>query len=82
MTTEWVQRVVDCHVARNASLGHIVPEMPNCPLVVKGAQARVTSTGNGFAVEIRSSDPAGAQEILARAQRLVLSGVAGNGTAP
>ena len=28
MTAEWLQRVVDCHLARNSSLGHIVPEMP------------------------------------------------------
>jgi hypothetical protein len=69
MTAEWLQRVVDCHVARNAALGHVVPEMPNCPLVPKGVQARVTSTGNGFAVAIRSDDPTVAQEILARARR-------------
>jgi len=70
MTAEWLQRVVDCHVARNASLGHVVPEMPNCPLVPNGAQARVTSTGSGFAVAIRSDDPATARDILARAERL------------
>jgi hypothetical protein len=71
MTAEWLQRVVDCHLARNASLGHVVPEMPNCPLVPKGVTATTTSTGNGFAVSIRSSDPATAKEILVRAQRLV-----------
>lgn len=70
MTAEWLQRVVDCHLARNASLGHAVPEMPNCPLVPNGAQARVTSTGNGFAVAIRSDDTATAREILSRAERL------------
>ncbi len=70
MTTEWLQRVVDCHLARNAALGHTVPEMPNCPLVPKGAEARVSSTGSGFAVAIRSEDEQTAREILARAQRL------------
>jgi hypothetical protein len=70
MTSEWLQRVVDCHLARNASLGHEVPEMPNCPLVPRGAQARVHSAGDGFAVEIRSDDAATAREILARAKRL------------
>ena len=70
MTAEWLQRVVDCHLARNASLGHVVPEMPNCPLVPNGAQARVSSTGNGFAIAIRSDDSATAREILSRAQRL------------
>ena len=73
MTAEWLQRAVDCHIARNASLGNVVPEMPNCPLVPAGVQARVTSTGSGFAVEIRSDDPAAAADVLARAQRLVPS---------
>lgn len=70
MTAEWLQRVVDCHLARNASLGHVVPEMPNCPLVPEGASAMVSSTGRGFAVAIRSNDPAVAKEILGRAERL------------
>lgn len=71
MTAEWLQRIVDCHVARNASLGHMVPEMPNCPLVPNGVQARVSSTGNGFAVVVQSNDVDIAQEILARATRLL-----------
>ncbi len=70
MTAEWLQTVVDCHLARNASLGHVVPEMPDCPLVPNGVQARVTSTGHGFAVEIRSDSAATAREILSRAERL------------
>lgn len=70
MTAEWLQRVVDCHLARNAALGHVVPEMPSCPLVPRGVAARVRSSGNGFAVEIKANDAATAREILARAQRL------------
>jgi hypothetical protein len=77
MTAEWLQRVVDCHLARNASLGHAMPEMPDCPLVPRGAQARVRSTGDGFAVEIRSDDEATAREILERAKRLRPDAVAG-----
>jgi hypothetical protein len=71
MTAEWLQRVVDCHVARNASMGFDMPEMSFCPLAVKGARAKVASTGNGFAVTVESDDPAAAQEILRRAQALV-----------
>lgn len=70
MTAEWLQRVVDCHLARNASLGHDMPEMSYCPLVPKGVAARVTSTGNGFAVTIQSDDSATAQEVWKRAQAL------------
>jgi len=70
MSAERLQLVVDCHLARNASLGHVVPEMPNCPLVPKGVEARVTAAGSGFAITIRSSDDATAREIFSRAQRL------------
>lgn len=69
MTAEWLQRIAECHIARNAGLGHVVPEMPNCPLVPKGVAARVTSAGNGFAVAIRADDLAVAQEVLDRARR-------------
>lgn len=71
MTAEWMQRLVDCHLARNSALGHVAPEMPNCQLVPKGVTARVKSAGDGFAVEVRSDDPATAREVLDRAERLV-----------
>jgi hypothetical protein len=71
MTAEWLQRVVDCHLARNASMGFGMPEMSFCPLAVKGARAKVTSTGNGFSVTVESNDRATAEEILRRAQALV-----------
>jgi hypothetical protein len=70
MTSQWLQRVVDCHIARNNSLGNNVPEMPNCPLVPKGITATVSSLGNGLTVRIESQDSATAQEVLRRAQSL------------
>jgi hypothetical protein len=70
LTAEWLQREVDCHLARNASLGHVAEAMPNCPLVPKGASAKVESTGSGFKVTVRSDDDASAKEILERATRL------------
>lgn len=80
MTAEWLQRVVDCHLARNAALGHVDPTMPDCPLVLKGVTATVKSTGNGFAVAMRSQDPAVASEILRRARLLIQTpGPQGNG---
>ena len=69
MTAQWLQRVVDCHLARNAALGHVVPTMPDCPLVPKGVSARVSSTRDGFAVAIRGADDAVAREVLERARR-------------
>lgn len=71
MTAEWLQRVVDCHLARNAALGHEVAEMPDCPLVPRGVSAHVSSTGSGFAVAIRASDDSTAKDLISRANRLV-----------
>lgn len=71
MTAEWLQRTVDCHLARAASLGHEMPEMPYCPLVPRGASARVSSVGNGFAVAIRGDDEASVAEVRRRAAALV-----------
>lgn len=70
LTEEWLQRIVDCHLARNAALGNEVPEMPYCPLVPRGAQASVRSVGDGFAVDIRADDPQTSAEIWRRAQHL------------
>ena len=70
MTAQWLQRVVDCHVARNAALGHDVPEMPYCPLVPKNVAAQVTATSAGFAVAVRSDDVDTAKEVLRRARTL------------
>lgn len=72
MTAEWLQRVVDCHLARNAAIGHeaAAAEMPYCPLTLRGAQARVRSVGDGFAVAIRGDDAETSKEILKRAESL------------
>ncbi len=70
MTAQWLQRVIDCHLARNAALGHDVPEMAYCPLVPRGVMARVSGTEAGFAVAIRADDSQTAQEVLKRARAL------------
>lgn len=71
MTTEWLQRVMDCQIARNAALGNDVPELRACLLVPRGVQANVTKTRDGFAVAIRAQDEATAKEILRRADLLL-----------
>ncbi len=70
MTAEWLQRVIDCHLARNAALGHSSPNMPDCPLVLRGVSAKVESSGRGFSVNVRADDRKTATEVLARATRL------------
>lgn len=71
MTGEWLQRVVDCHLARDAVLGDVAKKgMPYCPLVVPHVKATVRSLGNGFAVDITSDEENSVREIIARAERL------------
>ena len=72
MTAEWLQRVVDCHVARSAAAGFDMPEMSFCPLELKDVKATVASTGDGFAVNVSSENPATVAEIQKRAQALKL----------
>jgi hypothetical protein len=71
MTAEWLQRVLDCHLARAAAVGHDMPEMPYCPLVPKGVTAAVSRVDKGFDVDVSSDDPDVAREILARSRTLV-----------
>jgi len=70
LTAEWLQRIVDCHLARNNSVANDMPEMSDCPLAPKGVTATVRSAGAGFAVTVESNDPATAKEVLRRAQAL------------
>jgi hypothetical protein len=74
MTVEWLQRIVDCHLARASAVGHEMPEMSYCPLVLKKVKATVTSTGTGFAVAVTSDDPATVKEVIKRANALVAHG--------
>jgi hypothetical protein len=71
MTAQWLQRIVDCHIARNAALGYSVPEMPYCPLALKDVKAKVVATSTGFDVTVRSDNRDTANEIVRRTQALV-----------
>lgn len=82
MTAQWLQRVVDCHLARNAALGHDVPEMAYCPLVPKGASATVVANRAGFAVNIQGDTQESVQEILRRAQGLTQPSARPSGATP
>lgn len=73
LTAEWLQRVVDCHLARAASMGHSMPEMSYCPLEPKGVKAKVESAGNGFSVKVSGEDAATIAEIKKRAAALKAS---------
>lgn len=70
MTAEWLQRLVNCHLARAAASGYEMPGMEYCPLMLEGVTATVFSVGDGFAVDIRSDDPQTQEAILQRARAL------------
>lgn len=70
MTAEWLQRVVDCHLARNAVVGDSDGVMSYCPLAVPHVSAQVRSAGNGFEVDIRSDDKGSVKEVIKRVQAL------------
>lgn len=72
LTANELQRIVDCHLARNAAIGHDVAanEMAHCPLTERGARATVRALDKGFAVDVRGDDPSTAQAIWRRAQAL------------
>ncbi len=71
LTVEWLQRILDCHLARNVALGHDLPEMSYCPLVPAGVTATARPVAGGIAVDVQSGETAAAAEVLRRAQALV-----------
>jgi hypothetical protein len=72
LTAAELQRLVDCHLARNATIGYETAstEMERCLLTQRGAQASVRVLEAGFAVDVRADDPFAGQEIWRRAQAL------------
>ena len=70
LTQEHLQKIIDCHIARNDALGHNVPEMGYCPLVPRDVSAKVTSLESGLAVTIESTDKDAAREVRSRAEAL------------
>lgn len=71
LTAERLQHLVDCHIARAVAAGNNMPEMPYCPLMLKNVSATVSSTSDGFAVEVIADDGAIADQVWSRMQALV-----------
>jgi hypothetical protein len=70
MTAEWLQRVVDCHLASNAVVGDEDGTMRYCPLAVPHVRATVRSAGSGFAVDVTADDQGGVREVISRVEAL------------
>jgi hypothetical protein len=68
MTAEWLQRVADCHQAQVAAADPA--SLTASPIDVRGARVIVSSTGDGFAVDVTSGDPRVGRDILSRARQL------------
>lgn len=47
-----MQRLLDCHLARNAVLGHDVTDMDYCPLVPRDVEATAETSESGLRVRI------------------------------
>ncbi|MBL9100943.1 MAG: hypothetical protein JNL82_08295 [Myxococcales bacterium] len=71
LTRDRLQAVIDCHVARNAVVGHDEPSMAGCPLQPAGVRATVEGSEGGLVVYLRADDAPTADEVLSRAQRVV-----------
>lgn len=72
LTVAELQHLVDCHVARNATIGYETAstEMGGGLLTQQGTHATVRALESGFAVDIRADSPTSGQEIWRRAQLL------------
>lgn len=65
-----LKRLIGCHLARNASLGHEVPEMEFCPLVPPGVEASVGKADDNLFVIIAAHEST-FDEVRRRALTLV-----------
>jgi hypothetical protein len=84
LTAAALQQLVNCHLARNATIGYSVAahEMEHCPLTERGATASVRPVSEGLAVDVRAEEPTAAQAIWRRAQQLAVVQPAPRATAP
>ena len=82
LTEQWLQRIVDCHMARAAALGYEVPGMEYCPLTLKNVTAVITPAGDGFAIDVTTSDYAVSREVLRRMRAAASGQASAPGSSP
>jgi len=71
MTTASLQKIVDCHIARNDALAHEVPWMLYCPLVPRDVTAKVTELPEGLSVLMETPNADAAREVKYRVGALI-----------
>jgi hypothetical protein len=69
-----LQRIVDCHIAQAEELDHRVPEESFCPLNPPDVRATVKDSVAGYVINVTSTDPEAAKEVLRRALALTVEG--------
>lgn len=69
LSREGLERLIACHVARNAAMGFAMQEMAFCPLALKGISAKVEETPAGLTVRL-SAPSDGAVELAQRVKAL------------
>jgi hypothetical protein len=72
VTEQWIGRIIGCHVAHYAVVGG-APAVPS-PILVPGAQVRVSSTSDGFRVSVTSNDADVARQALGAGRALLDGG--------
>ena len=72
LTVAGLQELVDCHLARNATIGYQTAsvQMSGCLLTQQGTRATVRAMESGFAVDVVADSSTAGQEIWRRAQLL------------
>jgi hypothetical protein len=70
LTREWLGHLVECYQAKTAMAGNALQARESCPLAEPGSSYSISSTGDGFAISLRSSDPDAAKRIIEASERL------------
>jgi hypothetical protein len=73
LTQEWLGHLVECYQAKIATSGNALQARESCPLAEPESSYAVSSTGDGFAVSIRSPDQDVVQRIIEVSERLAPS---------
>lgn len=69
MSADWLQHVVDCHLARNAVIGYGDESKDSCPLQVRNVTALVHPVPAGLAVDIRPGNQVASREVHLRTRQ-------------
>jgi len=70
LSTAKLRRIVDCHIAQAEELDHRVPDETFCPLNPPDVRAIVRDVRDGYVIDVASTDPEAAAEVLRRALEL------------